>query len=51
LATDPARTPRLLYLFAAINLIIGSSAFVLASIVEPLALSALGLLRWARPDR
>jgi MFS transporter, DHA1 family, inner membrane transport protein len=29
--------PRLLYLFSAINLIIGSSAFVLASIVEPLA--------------
>ena len=30
--------PKLLYLFAAINLVIGSSAFVLASIVEPLAL-------------
>ena len=29
--------PRLLVLFSAINLIIGSSAFVLASIVEPLA--------------
>jgi DHA1 family inner membrane transport protein len=29
--------PRLLYLFSAINLIIGSSAFLLASIVEPLA--------------
>ena len=29
--------PRLLYLFSVINLIIGSSAFVLASIVEPLA--------------
>ena len=29
--------PRLLFLFSAINLIIGSSAFVLASIVEPLA--------------
>jgi DHA1 family inner membrane transport protein len=29
--------PRLLYLFSAINLVIGSSAFVLASIVEPLA--------------
>lgn len=29
--------PRLLYLFSAINLIIGSSAFMLASILEPLA--------------
>ena len=29
--------PRLLYLFSAINLVIGSSAFVLAGIVEPLA--------------
>ena len=29
--------PRLLYLFSLINLVIGSSAFVLASILEPLA--------------
>ena len=32
-----APMPKLLILFSAINLVIGSSAFVLASIVEPIA--------------